>query len=390
MSWLVHHTRSEGYASQAEELCRRHEGDRVAALYRLAAEAEANALDNLDPSKTRTIGITAVSAVSLYFKAQEFWQARKLAHKWLATDLLPPFAVEELEDLLQAIRFEESRFRSDIRFTEGDILITLSGGDVAHGEAPLELFLRKLEQISNILYRTTELMLGLPIRSHGAPSQTVKSFCDPWLLPHSSKEHQFSFALIIHKPQAQLAITGLEDDRITVEEIGERFFEIIRATVHNPEGEELKSLIPDIKYREIFMKLIRYVAPPSTGKPFSRMELTLNYGVKNISVALSSSTRQVIDAAIKTLQMSFSEYSLEEEASLQIRGILRGFQPEKNWIDVRVNGEVKRIYDAETEIDDVVIPMVNRRVVAEVVERSDRSVEKRYSLRDLQLEEDLL
>lgn len=104
MSWLVHHTRSEGYASQAEELRRRHESDRVAELYRLAAEAEANALNKLDPSKTRTLGITAVSAVSLYFKAQEFLQARKLAHKWLATDLLPLFAVEELEDLLQVIR----------------------------------------------------------------------------------------------------------------------------------------------------------------------------------------------------------------------------------------------------------------------------------------------
>jgi hypothetical protein len=33
--------------------------------------------------------------------------------------------------------------------------------------------------------------------------------------------------------------------------------------------------------------------------------------------------------------------------------------------------------------------MVNRRVVAEVIERFDR-VEKKYSLRDLQLEEDVL
>ena len=109
MSWLVHHTLSEGYASQAEELRRRNEIDRAADFCRLAAEAEVNALNDLNPSKTRTIGITAVSAVSLYFKAQEFSQAKKLAHKWLATDLLPPFAVEELEDLLQVIRFEESR-----------------------------------------------------------------------------------------------------------------------------------------------------------------------------------------------------------------------------------------------------------------------------------------
>lgn len=170
MSWLVHHTRSEGYASQAEELRRRHESDRAAELYRLAAEAEANALNNLDPSKTRTLGITAFSAVSLYFKAQEFWQARKLAHTWLATDLLPPFAVEELEDLLQVIRFEESRVKSGIQFIEGEVIVSVKGGEVLYGAAPLELVLRKVDQISKIFYRTTEMLLDLPLRKRGGPT----------------------------------------------------------------------------------------------------------------------------------------------------------------------------------------------------------------------------
>lgn len=115
MSWLVHHTRSEEYASQADELRRLPDRDGAIELYRLAAEAEADALKHLDPSKTRTLGITAVSAVSLYFKAQEFLQARKLAYQWLATDLLPAFAIEELEDLLQVIHFEEPRIKDGDR-----------------------------------------------------------------------------------------------------------------------------------------------------------------------------------------------------------------------------------------------------------------------------------
>jgi hypothetical protein len=44
MSWLVHHTLSEEYASQAEELHRQQEFDRAVELYRLAAEKENNAL----------------------------------------------------------------------------------------------------------------------------------------------------------------------------------------------------------------------------------------------------------------------------------------------------------------------------------------------------------
>ena len=31
---LVHHTQSEGYASQTEESCEQHEGDRAAEFYR--------------------------------------------------------------------------------------------------------------------------------------------------------------------------------------------------------------------------------------------------------------------------------------------------------------------------------------------------------------------
>ncbi len=115
MSWLKHHTQSEAYASQAEALFRNRQFDRATELYRLAADAEVKALENLDSSKIRTIGITAVSAASLYFKARDFLQARKTAHQWLSTDLLPTFAVEELEDLVQVIRYEESRIKSGIQ-----------------------------------------------------------------------------------------------------------------------------------------------------------------------------------------------------------------------------------------------------------------------------------
>ncbi|BAS59512.1 hypothetical protein NIES2135_09580 [Leptolyngbya boryana NIES-2135] len=54
-------------------------------------------------TKTRTLGITVVSAVSLWSKAREYGIAERLAYCWLATDLLPPFAVQELRELLQAI-----------------------------------------------------------------------------------------------------------------------------------------------------------------------------------------------------------------------------------------------------------------------------------------------
>jgi tetratricopeptide (TPR) repeat protein len=107
MSWLEFHTQSEKFASQAESLC--HQQDSIGAVesYRLAAAAEKQALDNLDTNKTRTLGITVVSAASLYFKAKDFSQAKELANQWLQSNLLPSFAIKELQSLLLVIYLDE-------------------------------------------------------------------------------------------------------------------------------------------------------------------------------------------------------------------------------------------------------------------------------------------
>jgi hypothetical protein len=107
MSWLKFHTQSEEYASQAEDLCHRQDSMGAIEFYRLAAAAEMQALDNIDTSKTRTLGITVVSAASLYFKAQDFSQTRKLATQWLRSNLLPSFAITELRGLLLVIYLDE-------------------------------------------------------------------------------------------------------------------------------------------------------------------------------------------------------------------------------------------------------------------------------------------
>jgi len=71
--------------------------------YRLAAEAEVAALQALDISKSRTLGITVVSASALWFKGQEFGKSKRLAYRWLATETLPEFAIDELEEILREI-----------------------------------------------------------------------------------------------------------------------------------------------------------------------------------------------------------------------------------------------------------------------------------------------
>ncbi len=109
MSWTLHHSQSEHYASLAEEALRQKDRDRALELYQLAAREEVSALETLELTKARTIGITAVSAASLWFKAQDFRQAERVAYQWLMTDVLPGFAVQELQELLQLIWSKKER-----------------------------------------------------------------------------------------------------------------------------------------------------------------------------------------------------------------------------------------------------------------------------------------
>ena len=103
MTWLEHHRQSERFASGADVARVKGESARAKHMYGKAADAEARALEALDPSKQRTFGITAVSTVALYYKAAQLTLAESTAHRLLALDNLPKFARLQLRDLLQAI-----------------------------------------------------------------------------------------------------------------------------------------------------------------------------------------------------------------------------------------------------------------------------------------------
>ncbi|KJU87740.1 hypothetical protein MBAV_000066 [Candidatus Magnetobacterium bavaricum] len=103
MSWLEHHDRSWKLASDAEVMSRQNQLDSARELYMRAAKEEELAVNSLDLSKSRTLGISVVSAVSLWYKAARYKKAQQLAKTWLKYTALAAFAREELDELLQAI-----------------------------------------------------------------------------------------------------------------------------------------------------------------------------------------------------------------------------------------------------------------------------------------------
>lgn len=101
MTWLELHRLSEEYVQRAYES--RDNIERADRLFWLAADVERESLEFINPEHVRTIGITVVSAVSLYFKAGDMDRARQLAQKWLMLNSLPDFAVDQLKDLFPSL-----------------------------------------------------------------------------------------------------------------------------------------------------------------------------------------------------------------------------------------------------------------------------------------------
>ena len=116
MSWAEFHQKSERLAAEAQGLALTAP-DRARALYAEAAKADAAALMEVNITKIRTLGVTAISAVALWFKAREFAESQKLAHQILGEADLPAFAREQLQVLLQTIWSEEVRQKADSKFT---------------------------------------------------------------------------------------------------------------------------------------------------------------------------------------------------------------------------------------------------------------------------------
>ena len=379
MTWADHHTQSERLAAEAELAVRQGAVAQAVDLYRLAAEAEARALATLDPTKTRTLGITAVSAVALWYKAHNYPEAERLAYTWLASDMFPSFAIEQLRELLQMIWSARARERVGVKFADGEVLVSAKGGEIVTGGAPLDLIVEKAEGVGAFLYRTAEFLVMAPHRKRRAPSPDMQRICRPWLFHAAPGSYQF--AVRVQQPVQQMDL--FPENALQMEKVIPTFLEIMRATADDPD-DALLEVVPSPEYRTTFLKLARNLAP--TGKSFGQLEIKLASAAHSRPIVLLPGSRDAINRALGKQNAPTGAASAREE--VQLRGILRALHLDKDWLEITTRGadgpKTIRVYGAGEEVDDVLGLMVNREVLIDVfVKRRG----KKYFLRDIQAAE---
>lgn len=374
MSWIEFHQESERLASAAEEAVHASRVGDAERLYRDAAEKERAAFDEIEPDKARTRGITAVSVVALAYKAKAFRVAQDFAYAVLGEARLPEFAVTDIRNLLQTIWTEEAIAAAGVKFSKTDVIVAVRGGEVMTGGAPLDLILRKVEEVRAIFYRTVELLMELPFRVRGGPGYEIQQLFRPWLFQAPAGSYQFAVRLE-SPPQLEL---GLEARHIpAVEEVTGKFVEILNSAATDPD-EALTSAVPNPEYRSAFLKLTRNLAP--SGKTYAELEIRSQMRPDVGNVVFSADDRKLIN---QTIKKAIPAVESTEGTEASFTGILRAVHLDQDWIEVTVRDPAEqhiRIEKAGEAIDDVVGPMMNRPVQVDAT----RTATGRLLFKDIQ------
>ena len=368
MTWAELHAKSELLAIEASLAQRNRDAFSAQELFRQAARFEKQALDALDSSKVRTRGITAVSTVALWFKSGEYVQAELVAHSALSDVTIPEFARRELRNLVQAIWTETTKQTASVEFVPGQVLVSVKGGEVVTGGAPLDLIVDKVQTIQAMFYRTIEFLNGVSHRRVGPPTKELQESCRPWLFQSVPGSYQFSVG--IQKP----AQSDFFKEDVQPERIAKHFLEIVGASTTD-DGTDLEKLVPDEAYRTTFLKLARNLAP--TGKTFDRIELTASGDSRPIALGIAA--RKNINQRLKS---KISEANESPQEVNDLRGVLRGFHLDKDWLEVYVDGTPVLVNGLEDAVDDLIGPMTNRSVIVKAIVQGNK-----YKYIDIELAE---
>ena len=353
MSWIKHHENSERLASQAQIAAQEGRRDEAQALYARAADAEENAIADLDPSKARTLGISAVSAVSLHYKANRLAHADAVAIRWLGFDGLPAFARDQLRLLLQSIWSEKVCDNAGTQLTSGQVLISLQGGEIVSGGAPLDLIADQVKTVKSIIYRTAELMSGFEHRGRGAPSLKIRESYRPWLFQTAPGSYQFAVA-IRNEYRPKLSEPELPSPR----EVADRFLRILRVGIEDPK-ESFAEVVPPSDYRRTFLELTCDLAPD--GKTCDRVDI--RSPAESQAVSLDLDVRRNLERIIGKAGQAKRTPAVRKEP---LHGTLCALDLNQSWIELTVGNEHLRITSVPKKVGNALGPLVNKPVIVNV------------------------
>lgn len=324
------------------------------ALFGRAAEFERLALAEIPVDKVRTRNIIAVSYVALLYKASMLDKAEQAIYTLLASADVLDGARRELRDLLETIWDEQVLAPDKLHYSGEELLVALRGGQIGVGTAPLDTALHYMQGVNNLVYRVAEWEGQLPFRTRGMPSAQVQQLAQARATQPSMGSFRFSIKLV--QPLQEWLFP--EAGGTTPTMISDALVRILRSAAYES-AEPMSTFVTDVRYRRVFMKLVRNILPSSP--ELQEVQVTmLSEGTQRDTLLLGPNSRSRVAEQLRADLLS------EPTAPpIKVEGVLRALHLDKKWLEVALaDGSHQRFSTRPDEVDDVIGPMVNRQVVA--------------------------
>jgi hypothetical protein len=355
--------------SALAELARRS-GQRELARerYLRAAELEKVAFEQLPKDRPRSRGILAVSYAALLFKAAEYDRVEAAICSLLFL-VDPPFQ-DQLRELLQVSWDERQLASQKLQYSDDEILVALRGGEIGMGSAPAEIATRYMNGVHSLAYRAAEFDAGLDLRTKGMPTQPIQNFLQARATQPSAGSYRFSVRFV---EPAQADLLSNIRPHPNPQRVSRVVLEVLKA-IQGADRTSLEQLVPRPEYRLALTKLGRNLVPG--GISLTEVEVRTAEDSPDQAVRLDASHKKRANQAIKEMLPADPGAGSEEQT---IDGILRGVSLDRSWLEVRSpDGSAKKIRTGPYELDDVIGPMVNRKVRARIRHvRGSRKAEPR-------------
>lgn len=343
------HRDAQDAAQQAEACVRAGDMHRARVLYAKAAQAEARALDAIAASKPRTFSILAVSVAALWYKARAYDQVEAAAFRALAAEQTTERARGQLRELLEATWNERSLLSLGLGTVSDRLIVSLTGGQVGYGSAPLGLAVHAQNSMSSLVTRVAEWLGGFPLRRRGAPSPDLLAVFQ--LRIGTAQPGSYRFAIDLAGAE-QPELLG---SRVKVGDVADKVMDFIDGAVARPD--ELERWMPDAEYRTTLLQLLHGAAP--NGKSYA--ELGICRQGRDVEPRLLLVDREARERIARCIRR---EQSSDGRAHGEVRGVLRALNLDQSWLTI-VDDEAKptKCSTPHGMLDDIVGAWVNSRVV---------------------------
>lgn len=330
------HNRAMVLAQEALVLRSTDDNETAIALAREAFKLEALAVRQIPQSEDvePTRSILCQSAASLALQCSEFAEARRYAALGLSGD--PPRSIAgELLQLLETISFHEALTQDGIQLGDEFLECALTGPAVGYGVVGYREFIDRITQITQLLDRTVQRLVGSAYRRAGRRPKDAQPFV-PFL--EAPQRGSFSVTIRLGTREGEMApLFPSAHDVIT------NVLEGIEL-VDSERESELQTRIKDDAYYVNFVSLTRNMAPD--GEKISVVQLRSRD--KKVSLARSRTSIPVIQRA--------TPVEPDVPKHIDIKGLLDFATSRKGESEIGLTTDDGSEYDIEVQegLDDLV------------------------------------